>query len=58
MTTRSLAAIDADLAEVEATLYAEDTSLRSDHARMATLHDRASKLWRERLKALEGWEKG
>ena len=51
---RSLEAIDAELAEVEADLRAEDHSIPLDHARMAALHDRAARLWQERGAALGG----
>ena len=55
---RSLAAIDADLAEVEAELHRLGSWGRDegekDHARMALLHERAARLWQERGAAL-GW---
>ena len=49
---RSLEAVDRELAEIEAELRRSWLAMRSDHARMAALHDRAAVLWRERSLAL------
>ena len=55
---RSLAAIDADLYEVEAELHRLGSWGRDegkeDHARMATLHERAARLWAERGEVVGG----